>query len=224
MRCIFIPTSQPCGNVPAAEAAWLRQEATRAWWSDHYAAYNFARFPAIGIQRWTPIWWLPGARRPGAGADGSPGAGAAAGRGGKDRGAAWTPCGIPSTNTWSGVTRAAPALPRCSLDEKRRYWRTLGWFVANPTLPQRHEALPAAYLDGVEVMNGNPRHNSHNEDAASFCRTNGLVGLSGSDFHEWEDLAIGGLDFAGPVPDGATLVARLRAGEFVRICAQKGDA
>ena len=83
---------------------------------------------------------------------------------------------------------------------------------------------PAAYLDGVEVMNGNPRHNSHNEDAASFCRTNGLVGLSGSDFHEWEDLAIGGLDFAGPVPDGATLVARLRAGEFVRICAQKGDA
>ena len=79
-------------------------------------------------------------------------------------------------------------------------------------------------LDGVEVMNGNPRHNSHNEDAASFCRANGLVGLSGSDFHEWEDLAIGGLDFAGPVPDGATLVARLRAGEFVRICAQKGDA
>ena len=73
-------------------------------------------------------------------------------------------------------------------------------------------------------MNGTPRHNSHNEDAASFCRANGLVGLSGSDFHEWEDLAIGGLDFAGPVPDSATLVARLRAGEFVRICAQKGDA
>lgn len=77
---------------------------------------------------------------------------------------------------------------------------------------------PAAYLDGVEVMNGNPRHDSHNEDAAAYCRANGLIGISGSDFHQWEDLAIGGLDFTGPVTGSPELIARLRAGEFVRIC------
>ena len=55
----------PCGNVPAAEAAaaYRREGYAGVVVTDHYAAYNFARFPAIGIQRWTPTWLATGPRR-----------------------------------------------------------------------------------------------------------------------------------------------------------------
>lgn len=225
----------PCGNVPAAEAAaaYRREGYAGVVVTDHYAAYNFARFP--GDWNAKVDAYLAGYRA--AKAAGEPlGLTVLLGLELRLDGAEKT--GEPALDALRdsineylvyGVTeeqlRRYPAL--YTLDEKRlkALAEQLGWFVAQ-SHPCRSgmKPCPAAYLDGVEVMNGNPRHNSHNEDAASFCRANGLVGLSGSDFHEWEDLAIGGLDFAGPVPDGATLVARLRAGEFVRICAQKGDA
>ena len=41
-----------------------------------------------------------------------------------------------------------------------------------------------ALLDGVEVFNGNARHDSHNDDALRFARENGLLFFSGSDHHE----------------------------------------
>ena len=225
----------PCGNVPAAEAAaaYRREGYAGVVVTDHYAAYNFARFPGDWDTKVDA--YLAGYRA--AKAAGEPlGLTVLLGLELRLDGAEKT--GEPALDALRdsineylvyGVTeeqlRRYPAL--YTLDEKRlkALAEQLGWFVAQ-SHPCRSgmRPCPAAYLDGVEVLNGTPRHNSHNEDAASFCRTNGLVGLSGSDFHEWEDLAIGGLDFAGPVPDGATLVARLRAGEFVRICAQKGDA
>ena len=41
-----------------------------------------------------------------------------------------------------------------------------------------------ALLDGVEVWNGNPRHDSHNDLAEAWCREYGLLPTAGSDFHE----------------------------------------
>lgn len=49
------------------------------------------------------------------------------------------------------------------------------------------------FLDGAESYNGNPRHNNRNEDAVAWTEENHLLVSSGSDFHEAEDLAKGGI-------------------------------
>lgn len=48
-------------------------------------------------------------------------------------------------------------------------------------------------LDGVEVNNGNPRHNSHNDLALKWATENHKIKSSGSDFHQADDLARGGI-------------------------------
>ena len=49
------------------------------------------------------------------------------------------------------------------------------------------------YLDGIEVFNGNVRHQSRCEIALSWAYKYSLRILSGSDFHEIEDFARGGI-------------------------------
>ena len=48
-------------------------------------------------------------------------------------------------------------------------------------------------LDGIEVLNGNPRHDSNNPLALEHARFNKLRMLGGSDFHQVQDLAGGGI-------------------------------
>lgn len=48
-------------------------------------------------------------------------------------------------------------------------------------------------IDGAEVYNGNPRHNSNNDKTYKWALENNIVMVSGSDFHEEEDLAKGGI-------------------------------
>ena len=48
-------------------------------------------------------------------------------------------------------------------------------------------------VHGIEVFNGNGRWNSHDDVARKYAEDNRLVMLSGSDFHEWEDLCTGGV-------------------------------
>lgn len=61
--------------------------------------------------------------------------------------------------------------------------------------PYRKNMKPAntKLLDGLEVYNGNPRHDSQNEKALSYAKNHKLKMISGSDFHEYEDLALGGI-------------------------------
>lgn len=55
-------------------------------------------------------------------------------------------------------------------------------------------------LHGVEVYNGNPRHDSHNDLAKAWAIENGLwLHTSGSDFHQTEDCGIGGIVIDGTV-------------------------
>ncbi len=93
-----------------------------------------------------------------------------------------------------------------------------GWMVvqAHPFRPHL-KRLDPALLDGVEVYNGNPRHQSRNETAQAFARQNGLLMLSGSDFHEWEDLARGGVFLDGEIRTIADFTAALRAGSPARV-------
>lgn len=61
--------------------------------------------------------------------------------------------------------------------------------------PYRSKCTPAiaCYLDGIETINHNPRHESFNERAAEYAEQFGLLSLSGSDCHRTEDIARGGI-------------------------------
>lgn len=65
------------------------------------------------------------------------------------------------------------------------------------------------YLDGIEVYNGCPRHNSHNSIANMWADENSLLKTSGSDYHEHEDTARGGLIFDREITDNKDLVKAL---------------
>ncbi len=67
-------------------------------------------------------------------------------------------------------------------------------------------------LDGVEVYNGNARHNSHNDDALHFAQEHGLLLFSGSDHHETEDRGRGGMVLPREPKDEADLVRLLPLG------------
>lgn len=69
-------------------------------------------------------------------------------------------------------------------------------------------------LDGIEVCNGNPRHDSRNDIAAAWAAKFELPGLSGSDFHEEEDLGRGGIYCDERITDNGQLVEMLRGGEI----------
>ncbi len=89
----------------------------------------------------------------------------------------------------------------------------LWWAQAHPFRPGLTRC-PAQYLDGLEVFNGNRRHNSHNDLAAAFAVESGLAAIAGSDYHELEDLSGTGVRFASEVRDNASLIAALRSGHF----------
>ena len=53
--------------------------------------------------------------------------------------------------------------------------------------------MPAGLLDGVEVCNENPRHNSHNDRALAYAKEHHLLMTAGSDVHELGDAGGAGL-------------------------------
>ena len=65
------------------------------------------------------------------------------------------------------------------------------------------------YLDGVEIFNGNPRHNSSNDIAEMWAKKYDLMVTSGSDYHEIGDLGTGGIWFNKIITDNKTLVEEL---------------
>ncbi len=74
-------------------------------------------------------------------------------------------------------------------------------------------------VDGIEIFNGNKRHASNNNLAYEYaCRRN-LKMLSGSDFHEIEDLGAGGICVeAALFPyNGDSLVSLLRNGVYTNL-------
>ncbi len=70
------------------------------------------------------------------------------------------------------------------------------------------------YLHGVEIFNGNPRHNSSNDIAEAWAKKYDLLVTSGSDYHEIEDLGSGGIWFNKEIKDNKTLVEELLTREY----------
>jgi predicted metal-dependent phosphoesterase TrpH len=71
--------------------------------------------------------------------------------------------------------------------------------------PFRTNMVTAApeLIDGVEVYNGNPRHDSANHLAEKYAREHGLKMLSGSDFHQPVDAGRGGIIVEERIKNGS---------------------
>ncbi|MBC7961187.1 MAG: PHP domain-containing protein [Vallitaleaceae bacterium] len=80
-------------------------------------------------------------------------------------------------------------------------------FQAHPFRRGMHQKF-IHMLDGFECYNGNRRHNSRNQLAEELLESSQGIGLSGSDFHELEDLAYGGI----VLPDRIRTIEQLMAG------------
>jgi hypothetical protein len=72
-------------------------------------------------------------------------------------------------------------------------------------------------LDGVEVFNGNPRHNSRNGLAFTFAKNNNLRMLSGSDFHQIEDLARGGIAVSEDIDDAERMFEVIKENKSIEL-------
>lgn len=114
-----------------------------------------------------------------------------------------------------------PRLYKKKLKDFRKIADKYGLFVAqaHPFRPHMQEVKPK-FLDGMEIFNGNPRHNSHNDLAEEHARKHKLIPLSGSDFHQREDLARGGIiidEFIGNSEDLASYLRnRCNSVELIR--------
>lgn len=94
-------------------------------------------------------------------------------------------------------------------------------FQAHPYRKGMEVADPQ-YIHGIEVFNGNPRHDSKNHKALSFARKNSLLMSSGSDFHQVEDVAKGGILVSEKITNVKELVKAMRNNtEKNLICAEK---
>lgn len=70
-------------------------------------------------------------------------------------------------------------------------------------------------LDGYEVFNGNPRHNSNNDIAEIWAKKHHKsIVVSGSDFHEIGDACAGGIYFKNPIKNNDDLLRELRSGNY----------
>lgn len=88
--------------------------------------------------------------------------------------------------------------------------------------PYRRKCTPAiaCYLDGVEVMNRNPRHENYNNRAEEYAAQFGLLRLGGSDCHRAEDVGLGGILTQELPEDGGALARLIREGLYTIIGAE----
>lgn len=93
-------------------------------------------------------------------------------------------------------------------------------YQAHPFRPGMRAAEPEL-LDGIEVYNGNPRHNSNNQQALKYARDNNLKMLSGSDFHQVGDLARGGIVLPEKVSSPKELVRLLKEDKVIKLIGEE---
>lgn len=104
--------------------------------------------------------------------------------------------------------RSSPKKFRTFCDE-----HGLLFFQAHPFRNNMTVVRPE-YLHGIETCNYNQRHDSRNDIAAQWAEKFGLKTVSGSDFHEYEDLAHGGIYTNEPIVTSEQLVRVLQEGAY----------
>lgn len=76
------------------------------------------------------------------------------------------------------------------------------------------ELAPLEYIDGIEIFNGCHDEVSRNEKAEKYGMNTNKILTSGSDFHNWEDLARGGIVTTEEIKDIKQLVKVLKNKEY----------
>lgn len=74
------------------------------------------------------------------------------------------------------------------------------------------------HLDGYEIFNGNPRHNSNNFAAQIWAKQYGKLTTGGTDFHEPDDAGISGMYFTDEIKTTADYINALKKGDFSIKC------
>ena len=72
-------------------------------------------------------------------------------------------------------------------------------------------------LDGIEVYNGHPGHDSRNDIAVMWAKKFNLLQSSGTDFHHARHVPDGGIETDFPITSNEQLVKTLREGNFTLI-------
>ncbi|HZK20794.1 MAG TPA: PHP-associated domain-containing protein [Oscillospiraceae bacterium] len=70
------------------------------------------------------------------------------------------------------------------------------------------------YLDGYEILNGNPRHNSNNDIAKNWALKYKKLTTAGSDFHQKEDIGISGMYFDKEIKSTKDFTKLLESGNY----------
>jgi hypothetical protein len=87
-------------------------------------------------------------------------------------------------------------------------------FGAHPFRNNMRVTTPTL-LDGIEVFNGNVKHDSRNDIARLWAEKFSLIAISGSDFHHLSDgLPTGGIITDSPITSNAELLDILRSGNY----------
>ena len=87
------------------------------------------------------------------------------------------------------------------------YAHEKGWVVVQAH-PFRNgmTITPPGWIDGIETYNGNPRHDSRNDISELWAKKFRLLQTAGSDYHQQEDLARGGILTGSPITSNAELI------------------
>ncbi len=69
-------------------------------------------------------------------------------------------------------------------------------------------------VDGIEVFNGHPGHNSNNDIAEAWAEKYGLIKTSGTDHHDPHHLPVGGILTTAPITTVPQLIEILKNGNY----------
>lgn len=87
-----------------------------------------------------------------------------------------------------------PDILKMSVSELSKYCNERGMLLYQAHPFRNHmKIVKPELLFGIEVNNGNPRHQSRNEISAMWANIHSMHKISGSDYHQPEDLARGGI-------------------------------
>ncbi len=117
---------------------------------------------------------------------------------------------------------AHPELLQMSIRRLSEMARENGFLLIQAHPFRNHMRItPPELLDGIETFNGNMRHDSRNFLAAQWAARYGLLATSGSDFHEMEDSARGGIFTGRDVRTIEDFMAAVREEPVLKMSAER---
>ena len=114
--------------------------------------------------------------------------------------------------------RRSDGLLQMPFEQMAKYVHENGLLLVQAHPFRRHMCIADwNLLDGVEVYNGNPHHESNNPIAALWARRHHLLETSGSDYHGDWGAHLGGIRTNKPLADSRQFAEVLRSGQYTLI-------